>query len=60
MEKTMLLNGFYGSESVRNFNQQIRDDFAKNIETLEKELLQVTETLIKNGDLFKNTVKSLK
>jgi len=56
----MLLNGFYGSESVRNFNQQIRDDFAKNIETLEKELLQVTETLIKNGDLFKNTVKSLK
>jgi hypothetical protein len=50
MEKAML-NGFYEPESVRNFNQQIRDEFAKNVEILERELLQLTESLILKGNL---------
>jgi hypothetical protein len=52
--KKAVLNDFYEPESVRNFNQQIRDEFAFNIETLEKELLQLTESLIRKGNLLKN------
>jgi len=53
MEKAVL-NDFFEPESVRNFNQQIRDEFASNIEILEKELLQLTESLIRKGNLLKN------
>jgi hypothetical protein len=45
------INGFYEPESVRNFNQQIRDEFAQNVEILERELLQLTESLILKGNL---------
>ncbi len=48
------LNDFYETESIRNFNQQIKDEFAKNIKTLEAELLQLNELLIRKGNLINN------
>lgn len=48
------LNGFYEPESIQNFNQQIRDEFAQKVEILEKELFQLTELLSQNRNLLKN------
>lgn len=57
MEKAVL-NNLYEPEHIRNFNQQIKDEFAKNIEALERELLQLTESLMQNGNLYKNAAEA--
>jgi|GEM_PF-2194572 len=53
MEKARL-NNFYEPESIRNFNQQIKDEFAHKMEALEKELLQLTESLIRDENILNN------
>lgn len=42
----------YSTDSIRNFNKQLSDNLFKNIETLENELLSLTDLLIADGDLL--------
>jgi hypothetical protein len=39
------ITNLYQPENIRNFNRQIIDDFNKNIEVLEKELLSLNTEL---------------
>lgn len=43
----------YETDSIRNFNQQIADNYTKRIETLENEMLSLCDLLVLDGDLLK-------
>ena len=42
----------YGTESLRDFNQQLTENIFKKIEILEGELLSLTDLLMTDGDLL--------
>ena len=45
----------YQIESIRNFNQEMKDRLIRNIEKLEAELSQLTDLLILNENLLNST-----
>jgi hypothetical protein len=42
----------YQTESIRKLNEQLLNNVSKKIETLEKELLSLTDLLIADGNLL--------
>jgi hypothetical protein len=49
----------YPTENIRRLNQQITDDFNRNIEILEDEVLKLTNLLILHGTIFKQNEQLL-
>lgn len=47
-----MLEDLYQIESIRNFNQEMKDRLIRNIEKLEAELAQLTDLLTHNGNLL--------
>jgi hypothetical protein len=50
-----MVEDLYQTDTIRNFNQEMKDRLIRNIEKLEAELSQLTDLLTLNGNLLNST-----